>query len=187
MRRPLNVCSAMRILVVALGLGLIACSPAPTPAPSEADSVVAFDEQGQFRLELELPKATYAAGEPIEGIARLLFAGSGEIEVGGSGGGLIGFSLIDVDGPRDVGGGQDASCATYAFEPQGGYTSGLTKSGGYSPDDPADDFAEAFLNDPIYRLPAGTWEIHAWSNFLRKGCELPETKLSAGVRIVVTD
>jgi hypothetical protein len=172
---------------MAMALILIACGPAPTPSPTAAEPVVAVDEQGQFRLELELPKTTYAAGEPIEGIARLLFAGPGEIKVGGSGGGLIGFSLIDVDGRRDVGGGQDASCADYAFEPQGGYTSGLTKSGGYSPDDPADDFIEAFLNDPVYRLPAGTWEIQAWSNFLRKGCALPETRLSASVRIVVTD
>ena len=177
----------MRILVTALALVLISCGPAPRPSPSEAEAVVAFDEQGQFRLELELPKTTFAAGEPITGVARLQFAGPGGIEVAGSGGGLIGFSLIDVEGPRDVGGGQDASCAAYGLDPQTSFTTGLTKSGGFDANNPADDFAQAFLNDPVYRLPAGTWEIEAWSTFLGKGCELPETKLSTSVRIVVTD
>ena len=173
--------------VIALA-ALAACGPAPTPAPSSAaEPVIAADEEGLFRLELELPKATYAAGEPIEGVARLRYGGQGAVEVAGAAGGLIGFSLVDVDGPRDVGGGQDAACAPYGLDPANPITTALTKSGGYSPDDPADDFIEAFLSDPIYRLPAGTWEIQAWTNFLGQGCALPATELSASVRITVTD
>ena len=50
---------------------LAACGPAPSPEPSSAvEPVIAADEEGLFRLELELPKATYAAGEPIEGVAQ---------------------------------------------------------------------------------------------------------------------
>ena len=166
----------------------VACSPGSTAAPSDlVGPVLASDEQGKFRLELELPKRTFAAGEPIEGVARLRFAGPGSIDVAGAAGGLIGFSLIDVDGPRDVGGGQDAACAAYTIDPAQPFTKGLVKSGGFSPDDPNDDFIEAFLNDPVYRLPAGTWEIQAWSNFLGKDCTMPETRLSVAVRIVVTD
>jgi hypothetical protein len=167
---------------------LAACGPAPAPEPSGAgEPVISADENGLFRLELELPKATYAAGETIEGVTRLRYAGPGAIEVAGATGGLIGFSLIDVDGPRDVGGGQDAACAPYGLDPANPITTPLTKSGGYSPDDPADDFIEAFLSDPIYRLPAGTWEIQAWTNFLGQGCMPPETSLSTSVRITVTD
>jgi len=178
----------MRLLVAAVVLVVVACGPSPTASPNgQTEPVIAFDEQGLYRLELELPKATYAAGEPIEGVARLRFAGPGVVEVAGSSSGLIGFSLVDVDGPRDVGGGQDAACAPYGFDPANPITTGLTKSGGYSPDDPADDFIEAFLNDPIYRLPAGAWEIQAWTNFLGKGCTMPATELSAEVRIVITD
>ena len=110
--------------------------------------MIAADEDGLFRLELELPKATYAAGEPIEGVARLRYGGQGGVEVAGAAGGLIGFSLVDVDGPRDVGGGQDAACAPYGLDPANPITTALTKSGGYSPDDPADDFIEAFLERP---------------------------------------
>lgn len=174
--------------LIAAAAGLAGCGSAPTPSPPEAaEPVIAADEQGPFRLELELPKTTYATGEPIDGVARLQFAGPGAIEVAGSGGGLIGFSLIDVEGPRDVGGAQAASCTAYGLDPQTALTTGLTKSGGFDPNHPAHDFAEAFLNDPVYRLPAGTWEIQAWSNFLGKGCELPETRLRTSVRIVVTD
>ena len=167
---------------------LAACGPAPSPAPSSAvEPVMAADEAGLFRLELELPKATYVAGEPIEGVARLRYGGQGGIEVAGPAGGLIGFSLVDVDGPRDVGGGQDAACAPYGLDAANPITTALTKSGGYSPDDPADDFIEAFLNDPIYRLPAGTWEIQSWTSFLGQGCTPPVTELRTSVRITVAD
>ena len=166
---------------------LAACGPAPAPESTAAVPVIAADGEGLFRLELEVAKATYAAGETIEGLARLRYAGPGAIEVAGAAGGLIGFSLLDVDGPRDVRGGQDAACAPYGLDPANPITTALTKSGGYSPDDPADDFIEAFLSDPIYRLPAGTWEIQAWTNFLGQGCTPPETRLSTSVRISVTD
>ena len=167
---------------------LAACGQAPSPEPSSAvEPVIAADEDGLFRLELELPKTTYAAGEPIAGVARLRYAGQGAVEVAGAAGGLISFSLVDVDGPRDVGGGQDAACAPYGLDPANPITTALSKSGGYSPADPADDFIEAFLSDPIYRLPAGTWEIQAWTNFLGQGCTPPVTELNASVRITVTD
>jgi hypothetical protein len=167
---------------------LAGCGPAPAPEPSSAaEPVISADQNGPFRLELELDKATYAAGEPIEGVARLRYAGQGGLEVAGAAGGLIGFSLLDVEGPRDVGGGQDAACAPYGLDPANPITTALTKAGGYSPDDPADAFIEAFLNDPIYRLPAGTWEIQAWTSFLGQGCTPPETRLSTSVRISVTD
>ena len=181
-RRRLLIGTVMAVAALA------ACSPAPSPEPSSAvEPVIAADEDGLFRLELELPKATYAAGEPIEGVARLRYGGQGGVEVAGPAGGLIGFSLVDVDGPRDVGGGQDAACAPYGLDRANPITTALTKSGGYSPDDPADDFIEAFLKDPVYRLPAGTWEIQAWTNFLGQGCTPPVTELSTSVRITVTD
>ena len=193
---PRYVTSAMptrtrqRLLLGAIvaASGLAACGPAPAPESStRPEPVIAADEEGLFRLELELPKATYAAGEPIQGVASLRYGGQDRVELAGAAGGLIGFSLVDVDGPRDVGGGQNAACAPYGLDPANPITTELTKSGGYAPDDPADDFVEAFLKDPVYRLPAGTWEIQAWTSFLGKGCSLPATELSAQVRITVTD
>jgi hypothetical protein len=140
-----------------------------------------------FRLELELPKAMYAAGEPIEGVARLRFAGPGVVEVAGSGSGLIGFSLLDVDRNRGLGYGMTDDCAPYEFDAGNPYTAGLTKSGGFDTQNPDDDWIEAFLSDPVYRLPAGTYDIGATASFLGKGCELPTTNLTTSVRITVTD
>ena len=178
----------MRRLVVAVLLALVACGPSPTASPNgKTEPVIAFDAQGLFRLELELPKATYAAGEPIEGVARLQYAGPGAIGVAGPAGGLINFSLVEVDGPRDVGSAQDAACAPYTLDSASPLTTELRKSGGYSADDLNQDFAEAFLNDPVYRLPAGTWELEAFSEFLREGCTQPQMRLAAKIQIVVTD
>ena len=147
---------------------------------------MAFDEEGLFRLELELPKPTYAAGEPIEGIARLRFAGPGSIDIAGSGSALIVTSLVDADG-RVLTGAATGDCAPYTIDPASPFTTGLVKSGGYLPDDPSDDFIEAFLKDPLFRLPAGTWAIQASSEFVGEGCTPPSIKLSATVPIVVTD
>jgi hypothetical protein len=167
---------------------LAACEPAPTPsAQGAAEPVIAIDEQGLFRLELELPKATYAAGEPIEGVARLWFAGPGVIEVAGSGSGLIGFTLLDVDRNRGLGFAMTGDCVAYSLDAANPYTAGLIKSGAFDSQTPEHAWIEAFLSDPVYRLPAGTYEIGASASFLGKGCELPTTELSAAVRITVTD
>jgi hypothetical protein len=178
----------MRILLVALLLVPVACGPSPTASPGgQAGPVVLMNEGGPFRLEFELPKTSFAAGEPIDGVARLRYAGPGSIGVAGPAGGLINFSLIEIDGPRDVGSAQDAACASYTLDAASPLTTELRKSGGYSADDPNQDFAEAFLNDPVYRLPAGTWELEAFSEFLAERCTPPAMRLSAKFQIVVTD
>jgi hypothetical protein len=176
----------MRILVTVLALVLVSCGPPQTPEPTEAESVVSFDEQGPFRLELELPKATYAAGEPIEGLARLRFAGPGSAEIAGSGSALIVTALADANGTV-LTGAATADCAPYTIDPATPFTTGLEKSGGFLPDDPSDDFIEAFLKDPVFRLPAGNWAIQASSEFAGHGCTPPMIKLSVTVPIVVTD
>ena len=176
----------MRILVVALALALAACGPSPEPSPAASEPVVAADESGPFRLELELGKTTYAAGEPIEGIARLRFAGPGPIHIAGSGSALIVTALVDADG-MVLTGAATSDCAEYTIDPASPFATGLVKSGGYLPDDPSDDFVEAFLKDPVFRLPAGNWAIQASSEFLGRGCTPPTTKLSVTVPIIVTE
>ena len=171
---------------VLLAAALFGCAPAPTSQPSVADvPVTASDEQAGFRLELVLPRVNYRVGEEITG--RAVLTAVAPIEVAGSGSGLIGFSLHDVDRGRSVLGGQDSDCRAYGLDPQNPYSTGLIKSGGYDPADPSEDWIEAFLRDPVYRLPAGTWEIEVWTSFLGRGCEPPAIDLSAKVRIVVTD
>ena len=180
-----RVSDAMRILLL-LVLGLAACSSAPTPTAGVAQPVVAFDEEGPFRLELELPKTTYAAGEPIDATARLRFAGPGSIEIAGSGSALIVTALVDSDGTV-LTGAATSDCAPYTIEPASPFTTGLVKSGGFRPDDPSDDFIEAFLEDPVFRLPTGSWGIQASSEFAGKGCTPPTVELSVTVPITVTD
>jgi hypothetical protein len=174
------------LLAAAVAIALVACGPSPTPVSTASEPALAFDEEGPFRLELELPKTTYSAGEPIEAVARLRFAGPGSIEIAGSGSGLIVTSLLDANGAM-LTGASTADCAPYTLDPAMPVTTGLVKSGGYSPDDPADDFVESFLKDPVFRLPAGNWALQASAEFMGKGCEGPATKLVTSVPIVVTD
>jgi hypothetical protein len=185
MSRAPRVSDAMRIPLVVLALMLVACGTTSTPSPTAVEPI-AFAEEGPFRLELELPKTTYAPGEPVEGIARLRFAGPGSIEIAGSGSALIVTALVDADG-MVLTGAATADCAQYTIDPATPFTTGLVKSGGYLPDDPSDDFVEAFLKDPVFRLPVGKWGIQASSEFLGQGCTPPSVKLSATVPIIVSD
>ena len=177
----------MGFLIAAVVLVLVACGSAPTTSPSAATQpLIAVDEQGPFRLELELPRAVYAAGEPIAVVARLRFAGPGSIDIAGSGSGLIITSLLDADGTA-LTGAATADCAPYTIDAAAPLTTGFVKSGGYVPDDPTDDFVESFLKDPIFRLPAGNWGVEASAEFFGEGCELPQIKLTTRVPIVVTE
>jgi hypothetical protein len=177
----------MRILVVVtIALAVAACGPSPTSSPAASEPVIAFDEEGPFRLELELPKTTYAAGEPIEGVARLRFAGPGAIDIAGSGSALIVTALVDAAGDV-LTGAATADCAQYTLDPDHPFATGLVKSGGWLPDDPSDDFIEAFLKDPVFRLPTGNWGIQAEAEFMGKGCEGPVRTLTTSVPIVVTE
>ena len=177
----------MRILIVAATLVLVACGTSPTTSPTGVPQpVTAMDEQGPFRLELELPSTVYAPGEPIEVVARLRFAGPGSTVIAGSGSGLITTSLLDADGTA-LTGAATADCAPYTLDAAVPLTTGFVKSGGYVPDDPTDDFVESFLKDPIFRLPAGDWGVEATAEFFAEGCNLPQIKLTTRVPIVVTE
>jgi hypothetical protein len=177
----------MRNLIAASLLVLVACGPTPAASPSAVSQpVIAVDEQGPFRLELELPSMAYAQGEPIEAVARLRFAGPGSIVIAGSGSGLITTSLLDADGTA-LTGAATADCVPYTIDAATPWTTGFVKSGGYAADDPSDDFVESFLKDPIFRLPAGHWGVEASADFFGEGCDLPQIKLRTRVPIVVTD
>ena len=94
--------------------------------------------------------------------------------------------FVDADGTVMTGAATD-DCAPYTLDPANPLTTELVKSGGYVPDDPADDFIEAFLKDPVFRLPAGSWAIQASAEFMGEGCALPSTHLSVTIPIVVSD
>jgi hypothetical protein len=176
----------LRLLLVA-GLLVGACESPPDPsaleAPARAETV-----DGRFGLAFELPRTTWSSREAVEGQAALILLGNGRTEIGASGGGPIAFSIIEVGGTRIMGAASNDDCATHVLSAAEPITSRITKSGGWSEDDPNAAFYEAFFADPALHLPPGTWDVTAVATFIEgRGCAGASHDLSATVRITVTD
>jgi hypothetical protein len=172
---------------LAIGAVLAACTGQSTASPSVGLAGRASDTQGAFRLTFELPKTTFRAGEPIEGRATLAVIGGAGVPFGSSGGGPFVFTFAEIGGTRNVGGAMTADCAPYRLEPGRPLTSPITKSGGYSGDDPNDAFYSAFLADPVVSLPAGDWRITAGATLVEgEGCSGASRNLSAPITVHVT-
>jgi hypothetical protein len=157
----------------------------PASQPSTGARQVS-DIQGAFQLIFELPTTTYRAGEPIEGRATLAAIGGAPVAFGSSGGGPFVFNFTELTGRRDVGGAMTADCAPYLLEPGSPMTSAITKSGGFSSDDPDAPFYRAFLTDPTVTLPAGDWRITASAVLVEGvGCSGASRDLAASIVVHV--
>jgi len=170
--------------------GSVVTSPAPSSAPSADPSSAPQHAQsidGHFRLDLELPKTIWTAGEPIEGTATLSLADATSADIGTSGGGPIAFAYIDPKGKHDVEPAWTNDCRSTQLKSDQPIASGLSKSGGFSADDPDAAFFRAFLNgDPIVRLPPGDWTITANAHFVEEaGCTGKVHLMTASIPIHV--
>jgi hypothetical protein len=66
-------------------------------------------------------------------------------------------------------------------------SSRLTKSGGFTAEDPDAAFYQAFFADPVVRLPAGEWRITAVASFTEgEGCTGKAVMLKVPITITVT-
>ncbi len=145
----------------------------------------ASDIDGRFRLDFALPKRTFTAAEAIEGIATLSVLGPGIGKVGASGGGPIVFGIREVGGRREIGPASQADCQSFPIGQGSPLSSGITKSGGFSADDPDAGFYVDFFEDPEVHLPPGTWEITAYASFAEGDCSARALELSVPIRIEV--
>lgn len=177
-------------LVAACGSGASASPSAeavPVPTARPGATVRAVDADGPFRLILELAGRSFAAGEPIEGRAWLeLVPGAGAFDLRGSGSGLIAVETIQLDGTWDLRAGWNLDCGSHRLAPGEPITAGLVKSGGFTEDDPNAAAYRAFFADPLFRLPAGRWEVAAVAWFDVGECGGPEVTLRAPIELVVT-
>jgi hypothetical protein len=181
-------------VIAGVALALAACGEQPLPSPrtsatpsatSIATGPAAEVVRDAFRLTIAVSSATYRVDEPIEVRTVLAYAGPApSIEVAGSGSGLVGFSLQQLDGPIAVDAAGTSDCAPWTLK-RGDNLIPFQKSGGYSADDPQADFFARYLNDPQLRLPAGTWRITALASLARPGCDGGGVNLSAAVDVTV--
>ena len=156
-------------------------SPTQSPAPTDAavsipteptgpelsgDPVVATDTDGKFALTLTVGQDRYRAGQLIEAEAVLAYDGAqAEVVMRGSSHDLVGFGLRGGEPPVLIGPAFTSDCGAHPIAPGDPLVFPFGKSGGFTPGDPADAFAEAYFAQPELRLPAGTWTIGAGTTF----------------------
>jgi len=183
------------VLAITASVVALACTAQPEANPSRSPdsagsaSADAEASDGPFELAFSLPTTSWSAGEPIDGTAILSVAAP--VEVGGSGGGLLGFTYDEIGGlGRHMEWVTTADCRPYQLDPGQPVSSSLTKAGGYSPGASGADFYASFFADPAVHLPAGDWTITALARFIGfssdQGCHLPSHDLSAPITIHVT-
>jgi hypothetical protein len=154
-------------LVLVVVIGGLALRGRPTTI-SPAGPVVASAEDKNFRLDLTTPQATYKPEDAIEPVARMTYLGPRATETIFHAAYPIGFRIEEVGGQRLMGGGMDTPCLRTELAKGESAVLPFAKAG--SPDDPRQGFDRAWYEDPVLRLPAGTWRIIAYLNVSLSDC-----------------
>jgi len=155
-------------IVVPDDLGAVPPAATFPPTPEPAMRPVSDDTQeGPIQLTLTSPHGLWTAGEPIEVVAGLANGGGGEpMTLYGGSGGPVAFWLEQLDGPVRIDPIVRADCVPQvtlsATDPERRYP--FTKTGTVEGAD-GDPFWTGWFEDPVLRLPAGRWAIHATTEF----------------------
>jgi hypothetical protein len=161
-----------------------AIQPTGVAPTGEAPMDVAND--GTFELVMSASRAAYPAFEPIDISTSLEYLGpASSIIATGSGSGLVGFGVQQIDGVHATGTGGTADCRDYGFTRGERTAVPFGKSGGYSEDDPDAAFLKDYFADPQLRLPPGSWRVYAIAQFTLGGCGGELHELRAEITIVV--
>ena len=153
--------------VVLVGVGGLLLRTEP-PRTGPGAPLGATAEDASFRLVLKTPQATYSPEETIEPVATVTYTGPRPTETLFHAAYPIGFQIEEVGGERGMGGGMDQPCLRTELAKGEAATLPFAKAG--SPDDPRRGFDRAWYEDPVLRLPAGTWRIIAHLNVSLGDC-----------------
>jgi hypothetical protein len=149
---------ALAVVVLVVVGGLAIRSAAPTTSPG--GPVVGTAEDANFRLVLTTPRTTYTTSDAIEPVASVTYLGPKASETMFHAMYPIGFRIEEVGGVRNMGGGMDQPCISTELAKGSSDVLPFGKAG--SPDDPKAGFDIAWYQDPVLRLPLGTWRIIAY-------------------------
>jgi hypothetical protein len=155
----------------------------PTPSASPDGPVIGTAEDARFRLELTTPRAEYGPDDAIEPVASVTYLGPQATETMFHGASPIGFRIEEVGGERLMGGGMDMPCLRTELAKSGSAVVPFGKAG--SPDDPKQGFDRAWYEDPVLRLPEGTWRVIAYFDVSLGDCGGESHQLTVENVIVV--
>ena len=134
-------------------------SPSPTSTPLPAGD-------GSFRLELTIPKDTYATDEVIEPVATLTYLGPADRVAYGHASPAVFFTIEQLDGDAQMTGGADDVCNVDTIGRAEPIHIPFHKSGQIGL-----GFDVAWFRDPVLRLPPGRWRISAQFEGSVPACE----------------
>jgi hypothetical protein len=145
------------------------------------------ENDGTFELRLRAPQSVYLDGGVVDLLAMYAYIGTQpRIDVG-SFAPLVGFEFWQLDGSPGKASTRvfDGACRVVALE--GGVLSdaGLTKVSVRKSQPAADAWMNAFLDDPVLRLPAGTWRVTAVLSTLVGSCSGEPHAVQASIDITV--
>lgn len=137
-------------------------APLPTQVAA-GEGPTSLDRDGAFSLELHASKARYAPNEAIDVAGTLLFDGPNEsIEFRHDSSGPIMFGIRErVFGEIDVGWISILMWDRTILQRSVPYARPFAKGGGLMGDHPDEAIHRAWLEDPVLRLPEGTWHLYA--------------------------
>ena len=163
----------MRLVAqLVLAFALASCSTGPT---------VGHATDGAFALAIAASSSTYTAGEAIPVTASLTYTGTGTVRISHAlqpiAFGVDGFLDGDV---HPIFAFKCASSELHAGQP---LTVPFAKTGGTVTPNPSFD---AFMSDPLLRLPAGVWHVYALASFSESSCGAPGHDIRADIVITVT-
>jgi hypothetical protein len=165
---------AIVVAIVAASLLWPATDSGPGASPSDppdgspglsaaTESAVSADRDGDFDLVLRSGKALYAPGDPIDVTAALTYRGpAASIEFLHDSSGPIMFSIRErVFGEINVGTISLLMTDRTTLRRSVPQEVAFTKGGGFSGDSPDAPKYREWLQDPVLRLPEGTWHLSA--------------------------
>jgi hypothetical protein len=156
--------SAVRSIgaVVVVALVVIGALAIRTPSPTRlaGAAVTATAEDTNFRLTLTTPHGSYATTDAIEPVASLTYLGPLPTTTVHHAMYPIGFRIEEVGGVRTMAGGMRQPCGS--TELTKGIATDIPFAKAGSPDNPSDGFDQAWYEDPVLRLPEGSWRIIAY-------------------------
>jgi hypothetical protein len=144
-----------------------------------------MSRDGQFVLTISSTKARYAVGEPIDIRASFTYEGSSNTRISTAGSGPLGFGIVEPVQGLALSPGWRLSCLTQEIPPGYSTEKPFGKTGGVDGNDPDHDAKLAFLQDPILRLPVGTWHVYAVAHFSTVECGEDAPDLRAEIEIEV--
>ena len=164
-RRPATTAAGLGAVTVGIVVVLAALVLRPPTGPAQTGLVTAIAEDGTFRLTLSTPRERYGPSDAIEPIATVTYLGPDPTTTIYHATNVAQFRIEEVGGERAIGGGTRQPCRPTNLAKDEPITEPFRKGG--SPDA---TFDEAWYEDPVLRLPAGTWRIVAMLDVKVGGC-----------------